>query len=122
MKNNKLIAEFMGAVGSPMYNPTEWDIYITGCLNVDSDNEEAKHFYTPNEMKYHTSWDWMIPVIDKIKTLGYTFERNYQRVDGDWQCLIVKGNDIIHQEFSNNSLDASYYVVSALINDYNNQY
>ena len=92
MKNNKLIAEFMGAVGSP------------------------------NEMKYHTSWDWMIPVIDKIKTLGYTFERNYQRVDGDWQCLIVKGNDIINQEFSNNSLDASYYVVSALINDYNNQY
>ena len=92
MKNNKLIAEFMGAVGSP------------------------------NEMKYHTSWDWMIPVIDKIKTLGYTFERNYQPVDGDWQCLIVKGNDIIYQEFSNNSLDASYYVVSALINDYNNQY
>lgn len=95
MENNKLIAEFMGAVGSPMYKP--------------------------NEMKYHSSWDWLMPVIEKIEHLGYTFEKNYQPVDKDWQCLIVKGNDILHQDFANNSLDASYYVVSALINDYNNK-
>ena len=62
MKDNKLIAEFMGAVGTPKYNPTEWDVYITGCLDVDSDDENAQHFYTPDEMKYHTSWDWLMPV------------------------------------------------------------
>jgi hypothetical protein len=65
MKNNKLIAEFMGAVGTPKYNPTEWDVYITGCLDVDSDDENAQHFYTPDEMKYHTSWDWLMPVVQK---------------------------------------------------------
>ena len=65
MNDNKLIAEFMGAVGTPKYNPTEWDVYITGCLDVDSDDENAQHFYTPDEMKYHTSWDWLMPVIDK---------------------------------------------------------
>ena len=64
---NKLIAEFMGAIGTPKYNPTEWDIYITGCLDVDSDDENAKHFYTPEEMKYHTSWDWLMPVVEKIE-------------------------------------------------------
>ena len=64
--NNKLIAEFMGAVGTPKYNPTEWDVYITGGLDVDSDNENAQHFYTPDEMKYHTSWDWLMPVVEKI--------------------------------------------------------
>jgi len=55
----------MGAVGTPKYNPTEWDIYITGRLDVDSDDENAQHFYTPDEMKYHTSWDWLMPVVEK---------------------------------------------------------
>ncbi len=67
MNDNKLIAEFMGAVGTPKYNPTEWDVYITGCLDVDSDDENAQHFYTPDEMKYHTSWDWLMPVVEKIE-------------------------------------------------------
>jgi hypothetical protein len=66
MKDNKLIAEFMGAVGTPKYNPTEWDVYITGVLDVDSDHENAQHFYTPDEMKYHTSWDWLMPVANEI--------------------------------------------------------
>jgi len=67
MKDNKLIAEFMGAVGTPMYAPKEWDIYITGHLDVDSDNENAQHFFTPKEMKYHSSWDWLMPVVEKIE-------------------------------------------------------
>ena len=65
MKDNKLIAEFMGAEGHPKYDPIEWDIYITGCLDVDSDNENAQHFFTPNQMKYHSSWDWLMPVVEK---------------------------------------------------------
>jgi len=70
MTDNRLIAEFMGAVGTPKYNPTEWDVYITGCLDVDSDDENAQHFYTPDEMKYHTSWDWLMPVIIKVEDGG----------------------------------------------------
>jgi hypothetical protein len=78
MKNNKLIAEFMGAVGTPKYNPTEWDVYITGCLDVDSDDENAQHFYTPDEMKYHTSWDWLIPVVSKITRDEQYWEDDYR--------------------------------------------
>mgnify|MGYP003651156778 FL=1 len=45
MNNNKLIAEFMG------WKPNEhhW------CLNGDKD------------LQYHTSWDWLIPVVNKIE-------------------------------------------------------
>tara|TARA_R100000315_G_scaffold8678_1_gene2817 strand:+ start:84 stop:446 length:363 start_codon:yes stop_codon:yes gene_type:complete len=75
---NKLIAEFMGAVGTPKYNPTEWDVYITGCLDVDSDDENAQHFYTPDEMKYDTSWDWLMPVLKKI-TIGKLNPSNYRK-------------------------------------------
>tara|TARA_Y100000356_G_scaffold127381_1_gene126205 strand:- start:462 stop:764 length:303 start_codon:yes stop_codon:yes gene_type:complete len=80
MEGNKIIAEFMGAVGTPKYNPTHWDIYITGCLDVDSDNENAKHFYTPEEMEYHTSSNWLNPVLDKV----WSMEGGARAVCVDW--------------------------------------
>jgi hypothetical protein len=59
LKENKLIAEFMGAFKEegqlvniltvPLGND-EW--------YLDIDDEESGQF--------HTSWDWLIPVIDKI--------------------------------------------------------
>ena len=51
MNNNKLIAEFMGLQFSkgeyyrPLYNSGDW--------------------IPENELQYHTSWDWLIPVVDK---------------------------------------------------------
>ena len=87
-RNNRLIAEFMGAEGHPL-----------------------------DQMKYHTSWDWLMPVIEKIETLGYNFEKNYQPIEEDWQSLIVKGDDILYQEFDPESVKASYYVVCKLITD-----
>ena len=76
MKSNKLIAEFMGAEGHPKYDPIEWDIYITGCLDVDSDNENAQHFFTPNQMKYHSSWDWLMPVVNKCLNIYHIEQKN----------------------------------------------
>jgi hypothetical protein len=89
-ETNELIAEFMGAIGTPKYNPTEWDIYITGCLDVDSDDENAKHFYTPEEMKYHTSWDWLMPVVEKIKDMGY--DQQLDNIDNVLTCDLRKEN------------------------------
>jgi len=98
----------MGAVGTPKYNPTEWDVYITGCLDVDSDDENAQHFYTPDEMKYHTSWDWLMPVVEKIENDGLdphgmidnSLRRNKQK---KWR-----------------SIEDLYNVAVYLINIYNN--
>ncbi len=84
MESNKLIAEFMGAVGTPKYNPTEWDVYITGCLDVDSDDEKAQHFYTPDEMKYHKEWNWLMPVVEKINDT-----ERYEVCIGDCHCHIT---------------------------------
>ena len=56
-ENNKLIAEFMELEASPKYNPKEYYIkeYNSG------------EWYLPEEMQYHTSWDWLMPVVDKIE-------------------------------------------------------
>ena len=49
MNDNKLIAEFMGLVVS------------------DSDNYTSElHTNVDVDLKYHTSWDWLMPVLKKI--------------------------------------------------------
>lgn len=99
MKDNKLIAEFMEleVEDGLYYYTTLMDDYKTDTLYFDS------------------SWDWMMPVVEKIEMLGYTFEKNYQPIDKDWQCLIVKGLDILHQEFDESSIKATHYVVVEFI-------
>lgn len=32
------------------------------------------NFSSPTEMSYHSSWDWLIPVIEKIETENYGFK------------------------------------------------
>ena len=47
MKDNKLIAEFMG---EPYYYA-----------------DEERYYYADDEgMEFHTSWDWLMPVLKKI--------------------------------------------------------
>jgi len=46
MNNNKLIAEFMGYEVHPVY-------------------EDERH-----DLQYHTSWDWLMPVVEKIEQVN----------------------------------------------------
>ena len=105
MKDNKLIAEFMG------YDIST--IVSNGVEVVEFEDADVR----VEDLKYHTSWNWLMPVVDKIEDEGYGFERNKQE-DGDWQCLIVKGYDIIHQTFADCSREATYKAVVEFIKEY----
>tara|TARA_R110002012_G_scaffold86137_2_gene214258 strand:- start:95 stop:460 length:366 start_codon:yes stop_codon:yes gene_type:complete len=116
-KTNKLIAEFMGMTHHR---------YIYHLSNNDKsmmvkETPQGNEVIPIDSLQYDSSWDWLMPVIEKIESLGYTFEKNYQRVDKDWQSLIVKGNDILYQEFNEDSLQCSHYVVVEFIKEYNNE-
>jgi len=52
MKNNKLIAEFMG---------------IRYAENRNS-HKSSDYYYEDIELEYHTSWDWLMPVAEKCLT------------------------------------------------------
>lgn len=108
IENNKLIAIFMGFV-------------LSGFQRSMLFNSETREEFSPAELKYHKSWDSLMPVIEKIEILGYTFEKNYQRIDKDWQILIVKGNDILFQEFNADSLKATYVILINFIEWHNSQ-
>lgn len=65
-EGNKLIAEFMG--------------YESDETHVRKDDEKrTRHLIT--ELKYHTSWDWLMPVVEKI-------EKIKPKKDGDVGMLI----------------------------------
>ena len=55
MEDNKLIAEFMGCVENPN----------NGVWNTECPFEGKGHHL--ETMKYHSSWDWLMPVVEKIR-------------------------------------------------------
>ena len=71
---NKLIAEFMGfgIDGKFAYIPDEGSPLEESMLIV--------------EMKYHTSWDWLMPVVDKINS-SYNI-----KIDIGYKWVEVRGN------------------------------
>ena len=77
-ENNKLIAEFM-------------DLRSTG-LSI----------YKPSEYKYHTSWDWLMPVVNKC------YNSNMQHP-----------NDDITQGLIDVDIDSTYQAVVNFIKEYN---
>jgi hypothetical protein len=120
IENNKLIAEFMGCIikdengnlptessQHKLFVEEEWDK-----LNVCSP-------YSPNGVEYHTSWEWLIPVVEKIESLNVVcFEKNLQE-EGDYQCLFTKGNDIFICHYADTSKEATYKAVVEFIKWYN---
>ena len=90
-ENNRLIAEFMG-----------YEVYKEPMLEY-----------------MFQDWNELMPVIEKIEGLGYTTERNYQRIDRDWQFLITRRSNILFQEFNNDSRIACYDVIVNFIEWYN---
>tara|TARA_R110000822_G_C15084737_1_gene470064 strand:+ start:383 stop:670 length:288 start_codon:yes stop_codon:yes gene_type:complete len=61
MKNNKLIAEFMG-IKSYKFRGYTMFVYEENNHRADTD------------LQYHTSWDWLMPVVSKIARNEEYFE------------------------------------------------
>ena len=75
IKSNKLIAEFMGGMSHEKETS-----FIRGYIGLDEFNFQEKDYpETPHdgscwkfyELKYHSSWNWLMPVVEKIEKLGY---------------------------------------------------
>ncbi len=56
-KTNELIAEFM-----------ELEIWGPGFFAGYVYKENLYHF---DQLKFHSSWDWLMAVVDKVENLGY---------------------------------------------------
>ena len=83
-KNNKLIAEFMGASLEQQYPENEHQdglgFYFT------KKTPETIRRYSSEGLKYHCDWNWLMEVVEKI--------RNYYNVYS-FPILINDGCDIV---------------------------
>lgn len=64
LANNKLIAEFMGY---KEYDRGMWS--KPELVKIILSNTYSEEWLRDIEMKYHLSWDWLMPVVDKIETM-----------------------------------------------------
>ena len=105
-ENNRLIAEFMGY----LLDDKE------GVYWIETDE---KYGVPPEDLEYHTSWDWLMPVVEKI-------EREYMyAVQSCWEhCIIDKAGENT-EDFerievdSSDKLSATYGAVVEFIKWYN---
>lgn len=66
LEGNKLIAEFMGA---------EWRKDDYGDFGwYYASPVDFSNWWLASAVQYHTSWDWLLPVMHKICELGYTVQ------------------------------------------------
>jgi len=76
---NKLIAEFMGIEEAYNPNGNDWVLKTTTPdVNGDTDILDS---YKGNELQYHTSWDWLMPVVRRIVSdieLDIDYENEYR--------------------------------------------
>ena len=76
-EGNKLIAEFMG-LKHPRKSILGYDIKC-GWDGLDFDIshwwiKKDKDIYLSESLKYHSSWDWLMPVVEKIEKMEYWIE------------------------------------------------
>ena len=64
--NNKLIAEFMGIELEETLHGLMVYAIVINRNNPLKENDIETDFFEPQELKYHTSWDWLIPVVQKL--------------------------------------------------------
>lgn len=86
LEGNKLIAEFIGLYEEHRYINIESGNFCkresdSTYLEPTTVRTNGKNQYV--SLKYHFSWDWLIPVVEKIELLGYTtsFKTQYCRIN-----------------------------------------
>jgi hypothetical protein len=68
---NVLIAKFLGCDNSKNIDGS-YELYQY--LECIEDGEGEQHFYLPEDMKFHESFDWIMPVVDEIGDIVYRVE------------------------------------------------
>ena len=113
IQSNQLIAEFMGIEFDPeihLFYGYEWDEHNNGVPEY--------------EVYYHQSWDWLIPVVEKIETIIFENDEyyNFQILGGCYVVIISShGHELITVDNGQSKLECAYLAAVQFIEWYNQQ-
>lgn len=117
VKNNKLIMKFLGAKTVPedSLNPL---ILKWSCPKFLLAHNK---FLSQNELKFDSDWNWLMPVLEKIQSLGYSINRSSSMVyiNGDNGIVVPPIN--VYIESGTSEKKAVYDVCLSFIKWYNKQ-
>ena len=121
MENNKLIAKFMGfSTQSDAVDERTLAYYVgDSIINADNtNNENEDNVFHPEDMKFNSSWDWLMSVVERIENFGYEF------IIVESRCYVKHNTDhsieeLFHIETIGSKIDTTYKAVVKFINNYN---
>lgn len=120
LENNKLIAEFMGIEVSKIGKKFRFHLPPCGYFKVH-----------PKFIKYHVSWDWLMPVVEKIESIEDDHHGHFGVYISSNSCVIQGTNFRSDKRLSNtpiyfsdytleNKIVSTYRAVVEFIKWYNN--
>lgn len=122
-KSNILIVEFMGWESAIVTQNSK--LYAWWCFspyNYFPESVTGEYYFT-NEwtldtLHFHTSWDWLMPVVEKIESLDISFDINHTMcyVESEDQSFVLNQTYI---DGYKTKLDATYAAVIKFIKWYN---
>lgn len=75
-ESNKIFAKFMGFQPDGKFL-TKWNSGYNDCK-----------VYSPEELLFHSSWDWLMPVVEKLRSLGIEFTIELRKQG--WRIVFFK--------------------------------
>lgn len=107
---NKLIAEFMGLKS---LTKREYENH------PDHSNLSVDEYSIIEYQRYHTSWDWIMPVVEKIESMNYSTGINFIPGLGHSFHFLSGGAEINKSRAAATKIGACYKAVIDFINYYN---
>ena len=114
MKDNKMIAEFMGLESREHINVRDLSHTVSFFVPVVSTGYEGGNWLTCGDLPYHT-WNWLMPVVSKIESLGYVF--TIQGGKAEYGEMISEARCFIEED----KLTSTYTAVIEFIKEYNDE-
>lgn len=108
VEGNRLIAEFLGGELVP---EKQGNVYWFKDYHHFLTNHKALNVYA---LKYHSSWDWLIPVVEKIESMNYYFNISNSHV-----IVVNSENGYEYDDMYDSKIEAVWQAVVSFAKWYN---
>jgi hypothetical protein len=117
-EKNRMIAEFMGH--EEEQTESGEFVYAIEFQNPEKLNDIQVEFFCAHEFKYHISWDWLMPVVEKIESFEGTHGNNYKFTIQN-ETSYIDCTNIISSPSVKSKIESTYETVFRFIEFYNEQ-
>lgn len=119
IEGNKIIAEFVGGKEVDWFCERVIIIPFSDDLTLNNYITKAKAYMLDYEIKFHDSWDWTMPVVNKINDMGKAFSlaifKNYISLTVEKGGKFYKDFHFSHAEYITNEQTAKQAIFKLLV-------